>query len=114
MVVERVSTMIGYDIRDRKWVSFCPKYDLDVNDVSIDSSWNQMVDLCNKWLEWSLLYGYSEINDENNQSYLNMLDSCSKHPYDTVEIGGLGIEMTGWIVLDTEPKDWQQGQIRNV
>jgi hypothetical protein len=110
MAVETVSTMIGYDLRDHRWVAFCPHYDLDAHDTTIESSWDRLVDLCNGWVEWCLLQGLPELS-ETHAPYLNVIEESIKEPYATVELAGLSIEMTGWLILDRLPGNWQQGRI---
>ena len=110
MAVEYVSTMIGYDLRDRRWIAFCPNYDLDVQDKTIESSWDRLVDMCNSWVEWCLMNGLPEVS-ETNRHYLTVIDDSQKEPYARVELAGLSIEMTGWLILDRTPGYWQQGRI---
>lgn len=105
--------MIGYDLRDRRWIAFCPQYDLDAMDRTIESSWDRLVDLCNGWLDWCLLNGLSEINT-TNQPYLKVIDESLKEQYARVELAGLGIEMTGWFIIDRHPGQWQQGHVLDV
>lgn len=112
MTVERVSTMIGYDLRDHRWVAFCPHYDLDAQDRTIEDSWHRLVDMCNSWVEWCLVNGLPELSGEH-ESYLTVIAESTKEPYATVELAGLSIEMTGWLILDKLPGHWQQGQMRN-
>ena len=42
---------------------------------------------------------------------LTVIDEAVKQPYASVELAGLNIEMTGWIILDRVPGYWQQGRI---
>jgi len=110
MAVETIATMIGYDLRDKMWISFCPVYDLDAQDRTIESCWDRLVDLCNSWVEWCLLNGCVDVT-QANEEYLRVIDRSTKQEYATVELADLDIDMTGWIIIDSTPGEWQQGRL---
>lgn len=109
-MVEAVSSLIGFELREHDWIAFCPNYGISATGRDMDSAWNRVVDLSNEWVEWCLFYGLPELSDE----YLSYIDHLEKSKqkqstivkYASVEIADLSIEMTGWLLLDSLPSQW--------
>lgn len=105
MVVEHVSTMMGYDLRDRRWIAYCPNYELNAQDLTLESSWERLLGMCNQWLEWCLKNGVADISPAATDT-LAVFDNYTKERYAVAELADLSIQMDGWIVLDPTPNMW--------
>lgn len=108
-MVESVSSLIGFEFRDRDWVAFCPNYGLSATGRDMDSAWKRIVDVSNEWVEWCLYHGLPEISEEY-LSYIERLETIKQHKntikYASVEIADLHIEMTGWFLTNALPSQW--------
>jgi hypothetical protein len=104
--MDRIKSIIGFDLVEGRWIAYCIHYDLEAQDATIQRSWEVLIELCESYMDWCLAYGISEIVTPKDDAPLRKQQPRQTHVYDRKVIAEGIAENEGHLLLDSVPEDW--------